>query len=205
MYDCDGHFDPMDDYFTEDEFYSDDPEAEERDRWPSAEQDPALEHPTPIQPTEKPNMAQAVSLASGIVKFTPGTPKDYGYGPRVNALVELNTGEEVRVYGNEGDPILLSLRKGQRVQLVKVKNSWTIAEPFAQSLPVGEAAQAAPAPHSIGREAQTAHALKTPEELANIWADAFKELQTQLPDAPPEVLGPAATSILINLTGGKRF
>ncbi|WP_126148335.1 hypothetical protein [Synechococcus elongatus] len=204
MYDGDGHFDPMDDYFTEDDFYIDDPEAEERDRWPTEDQAPP-EVPTfaPIPLPEKPKMAQPVSLASGVVKFTPNEPRDYGYGPRISALISSDTGEEVRVYGNEGDPILLSLKKGQRVQLVKVKTSWTIAEPFAQSLPVE--AQTATAPSIPRQEAQTAYALKTPMELATLWADAFKELRTQLPDAPPEILGPAATSILINITGSKRL
>ena len=202
MYDHDGHFDPMDDYFTEEENY-----------WPDASEDPTLEQrPAPTQKQEQPQMAQAVSLASGTVKFLPREPCDYGYGPRISALIVSDTGEEVRVYGNEGDPVLLNLHKGQRVQMVKVKNTWTIAEALPQSntegqqaSPAAEKAQTAPAPSSFGREAQAAHALKTPEELANIWADAFKELQTQLPEAPPEILGPAATSILINLTGGKRF
>lgn len=220
MYDGLGHFEPEDDYYdpADDLLYAETPEEEERNRWPTEDQaPPEIPDFEPIPLLEKPKMP-AITLAEGVVRFPPGTPKDYGHGPRVNALVELSTGEEVRVYGNEGDPILLSLRKGQQVQLVKVKNSWTIAEPFAQSLPAEEAvqtapapervlqeAQAAPAPHMAGRGAQTAIAPKTPEELATLWADAFKELRTQLPDAPPEVLGPAATSILINLTGGKRF
>ncbi|WP_338438760.1 hypothetical protein [Synechococcus elongatus] len=189
MYDSDGHFDPMDDYFTEDENY-----------WPDASEDPTLDQrPAPTQKQETTQMAQAVSLASGTVKFLPREPRDYGYGPRISALIISDTGEEVRVYGNEGDPVLLNLQKGQRVQMVKVKNTWTIAEALPQSN-TGEQ-QASPA----AEKAQAAIALKTPEELANIWADAFKELQTQLPEAPPEILGPAATSILINLTGGKRF
>ncbi|WP_334191171.1 hypothetical protein DOP62_13975 (plasmid) [Synechococcus elongatus PCC 11801] len=199
MYDHDGHFDPMDNYFTEEENY-----------WPDASEDPTLDQrPAPTQKQETTQMAQAVSLASGTVKFLPREPRDYGYGPRISALIVSDTGEEVRVYGNDGDPVLLNLQKGQRVQMVKVKNTWTIAEALPQTeashTPAAEEAQAAPAPSSIGREAQAAHAPKTPEELANIWADAFKELRTQLPDAPPEILGPAATSILINLAGSKRF
>lgn len=62
-------------------------------------------------------MAQTLALTAAIVKYTPGTPRDTQYGPRINAVLTLPDGCETKLSGNPDDATLLTLKKGQRVQV----------------------------------------------------------------------------------------
>lgn len=64
-------------------------------------------------------MAQSIELVTGTVKYTAGQPRQTQYGERINVLVTLAEGSEQRLWGNPGDAVLTSLRKGQQVQLAK--------------------------------------------------------------------------------------
>lgn len=59
-----------------------------------------------------------ITMATGKVKYSCGKPKDFGHGDRINAVVTLDNGEEVKLWGKPDDQSLLSLRKGQTVNLI---------------------------------------------------------------------------------------
>lgn len=71
-------------------------------------------------------------IATATVKFEAREPKETQYGPRVNAVLTLDSGEEIKVWGNPGDPVQF-LRKGERVQVVKGKKGWDLGETTADT------------------------------------------------------------------------
>jgi hypothetical protein len=73
-------------------------------------------------------MPQAIQLTTGKVKYTPGTPRDTQYGPRINAVLTLPDGTEAKLWGDPDDASLLALKKGESVQLAKnAKGNWQLA------------------------------------------------------------------------------
>lgn len=75
------------------------------------------------------------------VKF-PAKEFDTQYGPRLNAKIALSNGEEIKLWGNPGDSVLKSLRKGQSIQVVKDdKGKYSLVEqaPATGQPPVAEA------------------------------------------------------------------
>lgn len=64
-------------------------------------------------------MTQSIQLHSGTVKFGAGKTFQTQYGDRINAVITLSDGEEVKLWGSPGDATLTALRKGQEVQLFK--------------------------------------------------------------------------------------
>jgi hypothetical protein len=74
-------------------------------------------------------MAQTLNLTYGRVKFTAGQPKQTQYGMRINVVVTLPDGEELKLWGDPGDPALSSLTKGQQVQLAQnAKGNWQLVQ-----------------------------------------------------------------------------
>lgn len=72
-------------------------------------------------------MPQAIQLTTGKVKYTPGTPRDTQYGPRINAVLTLPDGTEAKLWGDPDDASLLALKKGESVQLAKnAKGNWQL-------------------------------------------------------------------------------
>lgn len=59
----------------------------------------------------------AITLVTAKVKYTGGKVIETKHGNRINAVVELEDGQEVKVWGNPGSAIA-HLTKGQSVQLV---------------------------------------------------------------------------------------
>ena len=53
------------------------------------------------------------------MKYAAGPARETKNGPRINVLVILVDGEEIKLWGDPGDPALTPLKKGQSVQLVK--------------------------------------------------------------------------------------
>ncbi len=79
-----------------------------------------------------------ITMATGKVKYGCGKPKDFGHGDRVNSVVILDNGEEVKLWGKPDDQSLVSLRKGQAVNLIYDGKNYKLvnSQPVATSQPV---------------------------------------------------------------------
>lgn len=71
-------------------------------------------------------MAQALSVRSATVKFPAGKTFQTQYGERVNAVLTLDDGEEIKLWGSPGDPTLTPLKKGQRVAVAQGDKGWRL-------------------------------------------------------------------------------
>lgn len=71
-----------------------------------------------------------IKHAQGIVKFAAGKTFQTQYGERINAVVALPAGEEVKLWGSPGDSTLLSLKKGQAVRLADAGKGWKLMLPI---------------------------------------------------------------------------
>jgi hypothetical protein len=78
-----------------------------------------------------------ITMATGKVKYGCGKPKDFGHGDRINAVVTLDNGEEVKLWGKPDDQALVSLRKGQSVNLIYDGKNYKLvnSQPAATSQP----------------------------------------------------------------------
>ncbi len=74
-------------------------------------------------------MAQTLNLTYGRVKYTPGEPRQTSHGMRINAVITLPLGEEIKLWGDPGDPALTALTKGQQVALAQnAKGGWQLVQ-----------------------------------------------------------------------------
>jgi hypothetical protein len=74
-------------------------------------------------------MAQTLNLTYGRVKYTPGEPRQTSHGMRINAVITLPSGEEVKLWGDPGDPALTALKKNQQVALAQnAKGNWQLVQ-----------------------------------------------------------------------------
>ncbi len=74
-------------------------------------------------------MAQALTLTYGRVKYIPGEPRQTSHGMRINAVITLPLGEEIKLWGDPGDPALTALTKGQQVALAQnAKGGWQLVQ-----------------------------------------------------------------------------
>ncbi len=74
-------------------------------------------------------MAQPITLTYGRVKYTPGEPRQTTHGMRINAVITLPSGEEIKLWGDPGDPALTALKKNQQVALAQnAKGNWQLAQ-----------------------------------------------------------------------------
>jgi hypothetical protein len=81
-------------------------------------------------------MAQTLNLTYGRVKYTPSEPRQTSYGMRINAVISLPSGEDIKLWGDPGDPALSSLTKGQQVQLAQnAKGNWQLVQQQSQEPP----------------------------------------------------------------------
>jgi hypothetical protein len=64
-------------------------------------------------------MVATATLISGQVKYAAGKPRQTAYGDRIDVMITLNTGEDIRLWGNPADPSLTALSKGQDVSLMQ--------------------------------------------------------------------------------------
>lgn len=72
-------------------------------------------------------MAQALTVHTATVKFPAGKTFTTQYGDRVNAVLVIpQTGEEIKLWGNPGDPALTALKKGQQVAVVQDQKGWKL-------------------------------------------------------------------------------
>jgi hypothetical protein len=86
-------------------------------------------------------MAQALTVHNGVVKFPAGKTFQTQYGDRVNAVLTIPaTGEEVKLWGNPGDPALTALKKGQQVAIAQDQKGWKLLNtPLAEDTPANTA------------------------------------------------------------------
>jgi hypothetical protein len=93
-----------------------------------------------------------ITMATGKVKYGCGKPKDFGHGDRVNSVVTLDNGEEVKLWGKPDDQSLVSLRKGQAVSLIYDGKNYKLvnSQPAPQTATTAQTAppQAAPVTNS---------------------------------------------------------
>lgn len=68
----------------------------------------------------------AIRHTQGIVKFAAGKVFNTTYGERINTVVALQNGEEIKLWGSPGDSALLSLKKGQAVRLTDAGKGWKL-------------------------------------------------------------------------------
>lgn len=73
-------------------------------------------------------MATQAMAINAIVKYPVGKPfpSKFGDGNRVNVLFELEDGTTERIYGDEHDRLLCSMRKGEKVQLIRSGKQFSV-------------------------------------------------------------------------------
>jgi hypothetical protein len=110
-----------------------------------------------------------LQLVKGMVKFPAREPRDYGYGERINVVVTLSDGEEVKIWGKPGDPIG-ELSKGQPVTLAYDGKAYKLAD-------------TSPSPSSAGMTPETKKAIAAyVEDLANLYSFCFDTAARKLSD-----------------------
>lgn len=79
-------------------------------------------------------MAQALQLTYGRVKYSANEPRQTTHGLRINSVISLPSGEEIKLWGDPGDPVLTALKKGQQVALAQnAKGNWQLVNQQEQS------------------------------------------------------------------------
>ena len=137
------------------------------------------------------------TLVQATVKYTAGQPKDYGNGPRINAVVTLAGGEDVKVWGNADDPALLALRKKQAIQLLHDGKGYKLVQPEPS------APTAAPPTPSLDGPVMTDEAKRQIaryiDSMAPLYAYCYQQAQAQpgLQQAPDAAIQAAASSLFI--------
>ncbi len=79
-------------------------------------------------------MAQALQLTYGRVKYPANEPRQTTHGLRINSVISLPNGEEIKLWGDPGDPVLTALKKGQQVTLAQnAKGNWQLVNQQEQT------------------------------------------------------------------------
>jgi hypothetical protein len=96
-----------------------------------------------------------LNIIQGTVKYAAGPARETKNGPRINVVVTLADGEEIKLWGDPGDPALTPLKKGNAVQLVK--NAKGTGYSLLDTSPTTPAAPPAmvPAPEYSPRQRET--------------------------------------------------
>jgi hypothetical protein len=64
-------------------------------------------------------MAKTLNIIQGVVKYAAGPARETKNGPRINVVITLPSGEDIKLWGDPGDAVLTPLRKGNPVQLIE--------------------------------------------------------------------------------------
>jgi hypothetical protein len=114
-----------------------------------------------------------LQLVKGSVKYPAREPRDYGYGERINVVVTLADGEEVKLWGKPGDPIE-GLTRNQPVTLAYDGKSYKLADTPDRS---------SASPSSAGMTPETKKAIAAyVEDLANLYSFCFDTADRKLSD-----------------------
>ena len=159
--------------------------------------------------------ATAPRVHSGTVKFPPREPRETKFGPRINAVVVLGNGEEIRIWGNPGQEPLASVERDQTVHVLQDgRGNWQLLQPeewpAGSSLPTGQpapvpAASPSPAPSSVAQAHQpkplpsVAEISTTAQALALLLGSCRTLAIDSLPGAPPEAIQAATATVFLAL------
>jgi hypothetical protein len=141
-----------------------------------------------------------VQLVKGMVKFPAREPRDFGYGDRINVVVSLADGAEVKLWGKPGDPIE-GLSKNQPVTLAFDGKSYKLAD----SAPTAPDRSSATVP-SAGMTPDTKRAIASyVEDLAALYKFCFDTAASKLSDRiqDQEAIKDVATTLF--LTACRKF
>lgn len=135
------------------------------------------------------------------VKF-PAKEFDTQYGPRLNAKIVLPNGEEIKVWGNPGDSVLKSLRKGQSIQVVKDdKGKYSLVEQAPATGAPGQVAGGKDMPLDTGElEGELKSAIASYiTNRADLYAFCYKQASRSLGDfkVSEETIKCAASALFI--------
>jgi hypothetical protein len=136
-----------------------------------------------------------LQLVKGSVKYPAREPRDYGYGDRINVVVTLADGAEVKLWGKPGDPIE-GLSKNQPVTLAFDGKSYKLAE----SAPTSPDRSSATVP-SAGMPPETKKAIAAyVEDLAALYVFCFDTAKAKLGDrmADQEAIKDVATTLFLS-------
>ena len=153
-------------------------------------------------------------MISATVKYPARDATQTSRGPRINALVTLPDGQEVKIWANEGDGLVSTWKKGQTVTVRLTKDGkWY--DPVPPSEAHATTAQAAP------QATQSRHAvdITDPEQYAALqaramaYADLYRAIHQRLTTGdhqdpldiytlPEGDLHAAAASVFIAITRG---
>lgn len=146
------------------------------------------------------------------VKFAPGEPKETKNGPRINALVTLPSGEEIRIWAKPGEQPVASWQRGQTVLLEQNGQYWNPAKNApAPTQPATSVNQAA---REVARfDLNTDEVRNAMYQRARDMADLYKYIHERLAKGDPNDLldlynlpkgdcQPATATIFIQLTRG---
>jgi hypothetical protein len=124
------------------------------------------------------------------VKYPARSPQDYGYGARINVVVALADGEEVRLWGKPGDPIE-GLSRNQPVTLAYDGRGYKLAD----------SAPTAPDRSSTGMTPETKREIAAyVEDLAALYVFCFDTAKAKLGDrmANQEAIKDVATTLFLS-------
>ena len=153
-------------------------------------------------------------MISATVKYPARDATQTSRGPRINALVTLPDGQEVKIWANEGDGLVSTWKKGQTVTVRLTKDGkWYDAVPPSEA--PAQAATGAP------QATQSRHAvdITDPEQFAALqaramaYADLYRAIHQRLTTGdhqdpldiytlPEGDLHAAAASVFIAITRG---
>jgi hypothetical protein len=55
-------------------------------------------------------MAKTLNIIQGVVKYAAGPARETKNGPRINVVITLPSGEDIKLWGDPGDAVLTPLR-----------------------------------------------------------------------------------------------
>lgn len=114
-----------------------DPATAEDMAWKMLQAIPEATEPDSITPpphasSQDSKVMATIKHTQGTVKFTVGKVFTTAYGERINAVLTLANGEEFKLWGSPSDSTLLSLKKGQVVQLADGGKGWKLMLPVEE-------------------------------------------------------------------------
>lgn len=129
---------------------------------------------------------KTIAIVNGVVKWEARSPLETKYGPRINVVVTLDSGEEIKLWGNPDDPILTHLVKGQRLTLLQDDKGYKIADMATLSNPTPAPPPPVPPPAPPTFDGDV-------EAIAHI----FEQLRARLPQADAQTWRSLTATIFI--------
>jgi hypothetical protein len=152
-----------------------------------------------------------MNILKGRVKYTAGKVFEGQYGPSINAVITLDNGTDIRVYGKPDDAKLMALKKDDAVTIIYDGKSYKVAYDMVTADEIPEKAQTPTEGENVQQAANVPpknNGKLTPDEITekatfmtSVYADIFHQLQAS--GLEPAQAQPAAATIFITI--GKYF